>query len=220
MNTFFGQRKVLLTTLISAAFLMSGTALAKGKPDDTPFAPGKPGEDTIVDIALDVTSDPAVDGFDALLGAVGCFGELSLVPGDNPIIDLLSDSDKYTLFAPTNTAFTNLLTRLNVGDPCVDLIEDPSDPLASTLFTVLAYHVVDGRRFSNSVFNANEAKMIETLAGVNITSYTDMDGTPLLTDVDGQTVGIVAPLFNLNASNGVIHVVDTVLLPIEIQDED
>jgi uncharacterized surface protein with fasciclin (FAS1) repeats len=62
--------------------------------------------------------------------------------------------------------------------------------------------------------------MIETLAGVDITSYTDMDGTPFLTDVDGQTVGIVAPLFNLNASNGVVHVVDTVLLPIDLPDEE
>jgi transforming growth factor-beta-induced protein len=220
MNILFGQRKALLTTLTSAALLISGTALAKGKPDDTPFAPGKPGEGTIVDIAVAVTADPDVDGFGALLGAVGCFGDLTLEPGDNPIVDLLSGDEKFTLFAPTDTAFVNLLTRLEVVDPCVELIEDPSDPLSSTLFTVLAYHVVDGRRFSNSVFNANEAKMIETLAGVNITSYTDTDGTPLLTDVDGQTVGIVAPLFNLNASNGVIHVVDTVLLPIEIPEDD
>ena len=63
MNILFGQRKALLTTLTSAALLISGTALAKGKPDDTPFAPGKPGEGTIVDIAVAVTADPDVDGF-------------------------------------------------------------------------------------------------------------------------------------------------------------
>jgi len=212
------QPKTLALSLAASALLISGSAFAKGKPDEKPFAPGKPGEATIVEIAID-ENDGGAGEFNALLGAVGCFGPLTTIPGDNPIVDLLNGEDKYTLFAPVDAAFIALLDRLNVVDPCL-LIEDPSDPLASTLFTVLAYHVVDGRRFSNSVFNANSAKMIETLAEVDITSYTDMEGTPFLADVDGQTVGIVAPLFNLNASNGVVHVVDTVLLPIDLPDED
>ena len=219
MTMIFSQPKTLTLSIVASALLISGSAFAKGKPDDTPFAPGKPGDATIVEIAIDV-NDGGDGEFNALLGVVGCFGPLTTIPGDNPIIDLLNGEDKYTLFAPVDDAFTALLDRLDVVDPCVELIEDESDPLASTLFTVLAYHVVDGRRFSNSVFNANSAKMIETLAEVDITSYTDMDGKPFLTDVDGQTVGIVAPLFNLSASNGVIHLVDTVLLPIYLPDEE
>jgi uncharacterized surface protein with fasciclin (FAS1) repeats len=180
--------------------------------------PGKPGKNeyaedgTIVDIALAVNEDNGQ--FSNLLTVVGCFGPLEA----NPIVDLLSGDDKYTLFAPTDAAFASLLERLEVTNPCV--LIDNDDPYLSTLFTVLAYHVVDGRRFSNSVFNARNAKMIETLAGVDITSYVDMGGTPKLMDVDGQEIGIVSPLFNINAINGVIHVIDTVLLPIDLPDEE
>ena len=62
--------------------------------------------------------------------------------------------------------------------------------------------------------------MVETLAGADITTYVETNGTPVLHDVDGQEVGIVSPLFNINASNGVIHVIDTVLLPIDLPDND
>jgi uncharacterized surface protein with fasciclin (FAS1) repeats len=127
---------------------------------------------------------------------------------NNPIVDLLSGSDKYTLFAPTDAAFGDLLARLGKTDPC------DVDP--ATLLAVLQYHVVEGRRFSNSVFNRNESKEIETLAGVDIVSFVDEVEGPTLHDVDGQMVGVVDGLFNINAINGVIHVVDTVLLPIEL----
>ena len=145
-------------------------------------------------------------------------------PGDNLIIDLLNGSDKYTLLAPTDDAFAALLGRLEPlipgvsANPCI--LDDNDDLSMNTLFTVLAYHVIDGRRFSNSLFNAKDAKMVETLAGANITTYVDMDGTPLLHDVDGQEIGVVSSLININAVNGVIHVVDTVLLPIDLPDED
>ena len=73
---------------------------------------------------------------------------------------------------------------------------------------MLAYHVTDGRRFSNSVFNANSTKEIEMLTGDYITT------TPDLSIIDGvpQVIGL-GSLFNVNASNGVIHVIDTVMLP-------
>jgi len=70
---------------------------------------------------------------------------------------------------------------------------------------VLAYHLTEGRRFSNSVFNRNNTKEIEMLAGGYITS------TPSLTIIDGamQTANPVPSLINIRASNGVIHVIDT-----------
>ena len=77
------------------------------------------------------------------------------------------------------------------------------------LGNVLSYHVTDGRRFSNSVFNRNSTKMLEMLNGQYVVTNPNLT----LSDNAGQTIGVVAPLVNINASNGVIHVIDKVLLP-------
>lgn len=194
------SKALLNVAALSLAVTLSTNAVA---------GPGKPGKNeiveggTIIDIALAVNDNGAGE-FNNLLAAVLCFGPVE----DNPIVDLLSGSDKYTLFAPTDAAFDTLLDRLGVVDPCA-LAPQP-------LLTVLQYHVVDGRRFSNSVFNRNDSKVIETLAGVDIVSFVDEVDGPTLHDVDQQTVGVVDGLININAINGVIHVVDTVLLPIDL----
>lgn len=223
-NIFTKSKGLIISALVAGSMTFAATAVAgsdkgKGKPGKNEILKGG----TIAEIAAAV-NDGGNGEFNNLLGVVGCFGPVTLEPGDNPIIDLLNGSDKYTLFAPTDTAFVNLLTRLEAffpgvtQDPCM---LDNSDNLAeNTLFNVLAYHVTDGRRFSNSVFNVNSAKMIDTLAGADITTYVEMDGTPVLHDVDGQMVGVVSPLININAVNGVIHVIDHVLLPINLPDND
>lgn len=192
-------KQALLTGTVALSLAFSSAAVA---------GPGKPGQNgiveggTIVDIALAVNE--ATGEFSNLLAAVLCFGPVE----NNPVVDLLSGTDKYTLFAPTDAAFEELLDRLEVTDPC-ELAPQP-------LLTVLQYHVVDGRRFSNSVFNRNSSKVIETLAGEDIVSFVDEVDGPTLHDVDGQMVGVVDGLININAINGVIHVIDTVLLPIDL----
>ncbi|MFC1795709.1 fasciclin domain-containing protein [Pseudomonadota bacterium] len=217
-------KPAIIATITSLGLILSASAFA-GKDDKV--KPGKPGVGTaagidytgltIVEIAAAVNQE--LGEFDNLLAAVACFGDITLVPGDNPIIDLLNGEDKYTLFAPVDDAFAALLARLSdlegteITDPC-DLADENGQPL----LTVLQYHVVDGRRFSNSVFNKNSSKEIETLAGADIVSTT-MTG-PTLHDVDGQAVHVVPGLFNINAINGVIHVVDTVLLPIDLPGPD
>jgi uncharacterized surface protein with fasciclin (FAS1) repeats len=215
-------KPAIIATITSIGLILSASAFA-GNEDKV--KPGKPGVGTaagidytglnIVEIASAVNSE--LGEFTNLLAAVACFDDPQT--GDNPIIDLLSGSDKYTLFAPVDTAFAALLARLSdlegveITDPCA-LADENGQPL----LTVLQYHVVDGRRFSNSVFNSNSSKEIETLAGADIVSTT-MTG-PTLHDVDGQAVHVVPGLFNINALNGVIHVVDTVLLPIDLPGPD
>ena len=105
-----------------------------------------------------------------------------------------------------NGEFEKLLGILKPGvTPTPAMLCDTSVLPTATLFNVLAYHVTDGRRFSNSVFNKRSTKMIEMLNDQYIVT------SPSLTIND--TVKPVLPLINLNASNGVIHVIDTVLLP-------
>jgi uncharacterized surface protein with fasciclin (FAS1) repeats len=160
-KTFTNLKTSIATAAASLALLASGpTTAGPGKPGVNPIAPGG----TIIDIAL--------EEFNGLLSAVLCFGPVD----DNPIVDLLSGSDKYTLFAPVDSAFSDLLDRLSeiyetdITSPC------QLDP--ELLFTVLAYHVSEGRRFSNSVFNGKNSKEIDMLAGGYVVSFVDA--------VDGQ----------------------------------
>lgn len=179
----------------AVAMGFAGLAAAKG--------PGKPGTQTIVEIALGAN---ATGQFEYLVGAATCtfFG--------TAVVDLLS-SKEYTLFAPTDAAFRALLKLpqppANSAEPkgekfpCASFEKDPQ-----SLLGILTYHVTEGRRFSNSVFNHNRTKMIEMLGDRYVVSNPNLT----LTDNQARTIAVVAP-FNVNASNGVIHAVDAVLLP-------
>lgn len=103
-----------------------------------------------------------------------------------------SNDDQFTVFAPTDAAFEALLADLGIS--AADLLASPD------LEDILLYHVTAGRRYAASVVRAPQVEMLngDTVA---------VDGTSLN---DGQA-GIVAT--DIEASNGVIHVVDGVLLP-------
>lgn len=98
---------------------------------------------------------------------------------------LNSDDDQYTVFAPTDDAFDGV---------------DTSQLSAEALENVLLYHVTEGRRYASSVVNA---PAVEMLNGESVT----VDGTTLN---EGQAT-IAAT--DIEASNGVVHVIDGVLLP-------
>jgi uncharacterized surface protein with fasciclin (FAS1) repeats len=187
-----------MTKRVIAALMVAGFATAAAARG---VAPGKPGPDSIVDIALSVNA--AQGEFDYLLAAVGC---LTAEDGSNPVVDLLSGSTKYTLFAPTDAAFEALQQALGIDPPAPDATCALGD---EAVLDVLAYHVTDGRRFSNSVFNRKNPKALSMLNGGTVTANPNLT----LTDAAGQSVAVVPPLVNINASNGVIHVVDKVLLP-------
>ena len=103
-------------------------------------------------------------------------------------LDAVVNSNDVTLtvFAPTNAAFTKLFTA-NPALPGI-LTSPAQGALGYPLLkNVLLYHVTDGRRFSNSVFNTNNTKTIDMLNGGTITT------TPSLTILDGagQTINPV-----------------------------
>ena len=173
-------------------FVAADVASANG------VVPGKPGTMDIVEIATAVNQ--ANGEFDYLLAAATCpyFG--------GAIVDLLSGDDRYTLFAPTDAAFEALQRELGVETPAPAVT--CTLPQA-TVFNILAYHVTEGRRFSNSVFNRRSVKLVEMLNGQYIVTNPDLT----IEDNAGQTARPVLPLIDIKASNGVIHVIDTVLLP-------
>jgi len=106
------------------------------------------------------------------------------------LVDVLSSDGPFTVFAPTNDAFASV-------DPAI-LDAIASD--AGLLTSVLLYHVVEGTVLSTDL--TDEAQ-VSTVNGENVTTFTD---PPMVNDANIVTADIIA-------SNGVIHVIDAVLVP-------
>lgn len=122
------------------------------------------------------------------------------------LVDTLSGPGPFTVFAPTNAAFG----KLPAGT--VETLVKPENK--GTLTTVLTYHVVPGRLSSadlRTLIRAGHGKaMLKTAQGEMLTATTK-NGAIWLTDAKGGMSKVT--IANVNQSNGVIHVVDTVLMP-------
>ncbi len=106
----------------------------------------------------------------------------------------------YTVFAPTNAAFSAVLGGLSVAD------FNTANP--GVLADVLKYHVLTSRVTSGSLSNGLS---VATLLGQNFTVNINADGEASITDGAGGTSNI--NVFDAKCSNGIIHVIDAVLLP-------
>ena len=118
-------------------------------------------------------------------------------------VELLATTNNLTVFAPTNDAFVDLLGELGL-DSLEALIDENTGIGIAGLQGVLAYHVFAGRVFSSDLSNTT----ITMFSGDDVAI--DVSG-PSLIDANGRTSGIVAT--DIQATNGVIHVIDTVILP-------
>ena len=152
-----------------------------------------PSDATIVETALAVNK--ASGEFTTLIAALTATGLDAVLDGKG----------QYTVFAPTDAAFAALETE-NPGIT-KQLLASPD-----LLTEVLLYHVTEGRRWSNSVLNKNNSKPITMLNGGYVWSNSD------LTLTDSDSLGLGSPDANIvganiSASNGVIHVIDQVLIP-------
>jgi uncharacterized surface protein with fasciclin (FAS1) repeats len=121
----------------------------------------------------------------------------------------LDGKGQYTVFAPTDAAFGDLIAALTAANVDVEALLSDNDFVTD----VLLYHVTGGRRFSNSVVKSSEPKAIEMLNGGIVISNPEatLTDTNVLTNDAGLLVD--EGLINLSAKNGVIHVIDAVLVP-------
>ena len=122
------------------------------------------------------------------------------------LVDTLQSAGPFTVFAPTNDAFA----KLPAGT--VDTLLKPENK--QKLTSVLTYHVVPGRLTAKDLMAKIEAgngkAMLKTVEGDNLT-FQMKDGKLWVVDAKGDTAQVT--IRNVMQSNGVIHVIDTVLLP-------
>ncbi|MFN2286766.1 MAG: fasciclin domain-containing protein [Chromatocurvus sp.] len=124
------------------------------------------------------------DDFSTLVGALTAAG----------LVDVLSGEGPFTVFAPTNAAFE----KLPAGT--VESLLEPENK--QKLTDILTYHVVSGEVYASDVVELSEAT---TVQGGSITITASDDGVM----VDNANVVTT----DIEASNGVIHVIDAVILP-------
>ncbi|APE27992.1 fasciclin domain-containing protein [Aurantiacibacter gangjinensis] len=163
--------------------------------DDTAMADEGTNADTGPGTIVDVASNN--EDFSTLVTAVTT-AELG---------ETLSGEGPFTVFAPNNGAFDavpeDTMTTL--------LSEEGREQLTS----ILTYHVVEGETMAADLVSAiegagEEGYSIPTVGGGTLTAMMGDNG-PTLTDAAGNTVNIVST--DVDASNGVIHVIDGVLMP-------
>ncbi len=126
----------------------------------------------------------------------------ALTRNDQPdFVGILSGSANapFTVFAPTNTAFTNLLTELNL----TALSAIPQ----ATLEKTLKYHVVTGANVLSTALT--DGMTVNTFAGNPFTI--NLTGGAKITDINSRVSNII--ITDVQASNGVVHAIDKVLLP-------
>ncbi|MEZ7504306.1 fasciclin domain-containing protein [Flavobacterium sp. Arc2] len=134
--------------------------------------------------------------FSTLVTAVTAAGLVETLSGDGP----------FTVFAPNNAAFA----KLPAGT--VDNLLKPEN--LEKLKAVLTYHVVAGKFDAATVIDAinknNGKYSVTTVQGGTIV-LSLKDGKVMLTDANGGTATVI--LADVAASNGVIHAIDTVVMP-------
>ena len=122
------------------------------------------------------------------------------------LVDTLKSPGPFTVFAPTNEAFN----KLPAGT--VDTLVKPENK--DTLTKILTYHVVPGRMTAKDL-------MAKIKADGGKTTLTTVEGEPLTASMMGNTLMLTdakggmshVTIKDVMQSNGVIHVVDTVLMP-------
>jgi uncharacterized surface protein with fasciclin (FAS1) repeats len=115
------------------------------------------------------------------------------------LVDTLEGKGPFTVFAPTNAAFGKLPTGT------VDNLVKPENK--KTLTKILTYHVVPGKLEASDL---TDGKKLKTVEGEELTVKKSGDSVMII-DAKGGSSTVTIP--NVNQSNGVIHVVDTVLMP-------
>lgn len=186
----FAKESSMSTRALVFASLAALSLAACGDSDDPPDQP------TPVSIVATAQATPSLS---TLVAAV------QFASNDGDLVDLLAEPGTLTVFAPSNAAFDALAVELTGDDGATgaDLLTDANKPL---LRAVLQYHVLTSAVTSDAI---PFGLPITTAEG---SIFKIEPGTPP-TIVDGRNRTAAITTVDLAASNGVIHLVDKVILP-------
>jgi len=186
------------------ALLAAAAALALTASVTAPFAAEAMSEKTV-----NVGGAPMYPSKNIIQNAVNSKDHTTLVAAVKAagLVDTLSGPGPFTVFAPTNAAFA----KLPAGT--VDTLLKPENK--GTLTKVLTYHVVPGRmtavKLMKAVKDGEGVAKLKTVAGEDIWVKQSGPGKLTITDAKGDVATVT--IADVLQSNGVIHVIDTVLLP-------
>ena len=184
---------MLLTAVLTAGCMQSGSTSMQSGPTTDPMVGGVAmyPQQNIIQNAVNSKDHTT------LVAAVKAAG----------LVDTLSGPGPFTVFAPTNEAFAMLPSGT------VSTLLKPENK--ATLTKVLTYHVVAGSMDSKALMAAIVAgggrATLTTVAGLPLTATMGGPGTIMLTDAKGGVAMVT--IADVYQSNGVIHVIDHVLLP-------
>ena len=191
----------LMIAFAMTGFIMS-TSSANNKKEDKQNETKERTTENTLDLVVDNETPTIVgvaaanENFSTLVAAVKAAGLVETLNGDGP----------FTVFAPVNAAFDKLPEGTVSG-----LLKPESKEALTALLT---YHVVAGKFMAADVVKAigeNNGKFsIPTVQGGTLIASMN-DGNVILTDENGSTSTIL--ITDVAASNGVIHAIDTVVMP-------
>ncbi|WP_297765602.1 fasciclin domain-containing protein [uncultured Muriicola sp.] len=134
----------------------------------------------------------------------------ALIQADADLVATLSAAGPFTVFAPTNAAFAALLEDL--GDDYNSLADFDTADEKELLAKVLTYHVIAGTEaFSGDL---TDGMMITTVQGEDVTI--NLNGGVFIGDATDTEAEVITA--DVATSNGVVHIIDKVLLPQEVLD--
>ncbi len=213
------MKKTVINTLMIAAAAMAMTACSK-KPAEADTAMMADNEAMMDNGAM---GDGAMDGGMPMVGGApmdpandvvtnaskaGNLKTLVAAVGAAGLVDTLKGAGPFTVFAPNDDAFK----KLPAGT--VDTLLKPENK--QKLVGILTYHVVAGKldtaELDKEIAAGGGTAKLKTVAGGSLTVSKDGDAYTL-TDATGGKSQIAAEERNVYQSNGVAHVIDTVLLP-------
>ncbi len=151
--------------------------------------------------AIPVAKESSMDKQDIVATASGTESLSTLVTAVKAasLVETLQGPGPFTVFAPTNAAFSNLPAGT------LDSLLKPEN--VQQLKSILTYHVVPGSVMSKDLQNG---QVIKTVQGSNLTVEI-MDGKVYLVDSKGAKAMVTTA--DVSTSNGVVHIIDTVVQP-------
>ena len=158
-------------------------------------------EEETVDESNIVEAAQATNSLSSLVAALAKADESA----SNDLIGTLSDeTGTFTVLAPTNDAFADLLARLDGFDSLDDF---NTEQLQDLLASILTYHVVAGASVTSG--DLTEGQVITTVQGETLT--VSLTGGASFTDAAGEVAAVTTA--DVATNNGTVHLIDKVLLP-------